>query len=69
MKEKQEQLFYTMSEVAHMLHLSPGTIRKLVSNGELQACKICGDWRFPIAPLESYIDKLCENWQNGKATD
>ena len=69
MTKKQGQLFYTMSEVANMLHVSRGTIRKLVDTGELHACKICGNWRFPVARVENYLDKLCGTSKNARTAD
>ena len=64
MARKVEQLFYTMSDVMKLLHVSHGTVRKLIDTKELKACKVCGNWRFLISDVETYLDKLYRNMDN-----
>ena len=49
-----EQLM-TSEEVAELLHVDPATIRHLVSEGELSAYGIGGDYRYALSDLQDYL--------------
>jgi excisionase family DNA binding protein len=47
---------YTTDEVAEMLKVTPLTIRRLVGNGKLMACKVGRVLRFRSSDIEIYLN-------------
>jgi excisionase family DNA binding protein len=47
----------TLREVATYLHVHPGTVYRLVKNGELRGLRVGRDFRFDIKVLEDFIVK------------
>ena len=47
----------TLREVANYLHVHPGTVYRLVKNGELRGLRVGRDFRFEIKVLEDFIVK------------
>ena len=63
MKEKEQEIdalpvrMLTISEVAHLLHIHPNTVRLWCKIGVLKSYRIGkrGDYRFDPADIESFI--------------
>jgi len=53
----EKETLYTTDEVAEMLKVTPLTIRRLVSNGKLMACKVGRVLRFRSSDIEIYLGK------------
>lgn len=49
-------MVYTIEEVADILKVSAGTVRKLIDSGELKAFKVRGQWRIKKEDLDQYIN-------------
>lgn len=47
---------YTLEEVAKILKVSVQTVRRMISEGELRASKIRGQYRIRKDELEAYIE-------------
>jgi excisionase family DNA binding protein len=48
-----------VGELAGLLHVSPGTVYRLVRRGELPGVRVGGQWRFRRED--------CEGWLDGRA--
>lgn len=44
-------------EVMEFLNIGKNTLYKLLSNGEINACRIGKVWKIPKKSVEEYIDK------------
>lgn len=49
-----EEVVYTIEEVARILKVSTDTIRRMITDGELEAVKVRGQWRIK----KESVDKL-----------
>lgn len=49
--------YYTVTEVAKMLKLSPITIMKMIREGKLQGLKVSRMWRIDSNSLEQFLNK------------
>jgi excisionase family DNA binding protein len=47
----------TLREVANYLHVHPGTVYRLVKNGELRQLRVGRHFRFEIKVLEDFVGK------------
>jgi excisionase family DNA binding protein len=45
----------TLREVADYLHVHPGTVYRLVKNGQLRGLRVGRDFRFDIRNLDDFI--------------
>jgi len=52
----EKEMIYTTNEVAEMLKVTPLTIRRLVGNGKLKACKVGRVLRFRLTDIETYLN-------------
>lgn len=52
----ENEMLYTTDEVAKMLKVTPLTIRRLVGNGMIKACKVGRVLRFRLADINVYLD-------------
>lgn len=52
---KDELSTYTVYEAAELLHLSPLTIRRHVSEGKIRAFKVGNEWRITRKAMEDFI--------------
>jgi excisionase family DNA binding protein len=50
--------FYTIEEVARLLKVSEGAIRKWIAQGKLKGVKLGRIWRIRKGDLEAFIDNL-----------
>jgi len=52
----EKEILYTTDEVAEILKVTPLTIRRLVGNGKLRACKVGRVLRFRLTDINTYLD-------------
>ncbi|MBM3211137.1 helix-turn-helix domain-containing protein [Candidatus Poribacteria bacterium] len=52
----EKEMIYTTNEVAEILKVTPLTIRRLVGNGKLKACKVGRLLRFRLTDIETYLN-------------
>lgn len=52
-----EEELYSVEQVGRILKFAPGTIRRMIDEGELKAIKIRGQWRVKREDLQDYIDR------------
>ena len=45
-----------VGELAGLLHVSPGTVYRLVRDGELPGVRVGGQWRFRREDCEGWLD-------------
>ena len=51
------EALYTVEQVGRILKFAPGTVRRMIDEGELKAIKIRGQWRIKREDLQDYIDR------------
>ena len=48
--------YYTVTDVAELLSISPDTVRRLLAHGEMPGLKISTRiWRIPVAAFETWL--------------
>ena len=47
---------HTIQQVADKLNVNHKTVRKLVTNGQLAARKVCGVWRISDSAVGTYLE-------------
>ncbi len=52
-----ESELYTVEQVGRILKFAPGTVRRMIDEGELKAIKVRGQWRIKREDLQDYIDR------------
>lgn len=45
-----------VGEIADLLHVSPGTVYRLLRDGELPGVRVGGQWRFRREDCEGWLD-------------
>jgi len=60
---------YSLPECADILSCSVKTVRRLVSDGKISACRVRGGLRVVQTSLDSYISEIIQDFQfeNGRA--
>jgi len=53
--------FMSVRNVAVRLGVSPQTIGRLIRQGQLEACRIGGQWRIPCVAVDALLSKS-NNW-------
>jgi len=48
----------TVAEVAHLLHLSQDTVRRMATRGDLRASRLGGRWLFRKTDLDIDLDEF-----------
>lgn len=56
--EELEQEYYTIYEVADLLHFHHNTIRRMIKSGELPAKQFSRQWRIRKADLEEFVKPM-----------
>jgi excisionase family DNA binding protein len=54
---KENEKYYTPSEIAKKYNLKEGTVRKWLYLGELKGIKLKGLWRIPESALQEFLKK------------
>ncbi|PSR20979.1 DNA binding domain-containing protein, excisionase family [Sulfobacillus thermosulfidooxidans DSM 9293] len=58
--------YYTVTDVAELLAISPDTVRRLLANGQMPGVKISPRiWRIPVAAFQTWLTDRGN--QEGKA--
>lgn len=52
-----ENVLYTLEEVAKILRVSVATVRRMIDDRELDAIKVRGQWRVRKDVLDRYLGK------------
>ena len=60
-QELPNQFFFSVSEVARLLGVSPKTVRRWINAGKLGATKIEGMWKVPRRELIEFVGER-SNW-------
>jgi excisionase family DNA binding protein len=54
---RDEDILYTLEEVARILRVSVATVRRMIDDKELEAIKVRGQWRVRKEVLDRYLGK------------
>ena len=52
-----EDILYTLEEVARILRVSVATVRRMIDDKELEAIRVRGQWRVRKEVLDRYLGK------------
>ena len=52
-----DDILYTIEEVARILRVSVATVRRMIDDKELEAIKVRGQWRVRKVVLDRYLGK------------
>ena len=53
---EQRRSLLRVDEIAALLHVSPGTVYRLLRDGELPGVRVGGQWRFRREDCEGWLD-------------